>query len=761
MIIHRSPAILFMEKLLNHKIAALLILFAVSVLFLSQIRGLNISVDIRDFFVPSDPVAQNNKKFEKIFHNSDFIGVLVESENIFSRESLELIHKVGSELQEKVPLAGKVISVSQLEDIPLGGSPLNFEKNSLISTDKEIDDVKKLYSSIPSIGGTLFSKDFDEAWIIVQLDPYTEKWNQYSIGKLAYNVITSIDTGNAKLTGTGVPVYAYRKQTEMMGDLVKVLVLGSIMALALSSIILRSFRGVLGVILIILFSVLFVFGFQGMRHTTIDSSFLSVPILLTMGVSIGYTVHITRFFLLYFLKIGNRYKAVLYAVQESGKPILFTAFTTIAALFSFTLVKIRPIQWVGMTSALAILAVCILTLLFYPLLLSFGKDIKPVDREEKTARFESIMEKIADYSEKKKLPIIIFFLLTVIVGLIGLSHLEIDFNGVKMMGTRLNHMKDQIHVSSSDIASGETLQITLEMDPSSLKQNKYIKSLEAMEEDLKKIPLVKDTHSLAEVIKEFNYLRYGRRNGTYIIPAKDSLTRGLLLYYERISPEALRSWVDKDYGTTHIFVELNEFSSKEIVDIVNKTGDLVQKYFPGKATYFVSGSSYQMAIMNQYVTEGLIKSVLTASGLIALLLIILFKSLKLGLIAMIPNIYPLIICGAIMGYAGIPMEFVTMTVAPMIMGLAVDDTIHFISHIRKDLILTGDTGTSIRFAFRTVGTAISETTVILCLTFLVFIISDINSIRNMGILSAAGMTAAYAADIFITPLLISQFYRKK
>jgi len=168
-----------------------------------------------------------------------------------------------------------------------------------------------------------------------------------------------------------------------------------------------------------------------------------------------------------------------------------------------------------------------------------------------------------------------------------------------------------------------------------------------------------------------------------------------------------------------------------------------------------------MAVMNQYITRGLVKSILAATIMIALLLIILFRSFKLGIVAMIPNIYPLLICGAIMGFAGIPMEFVTMTIAPMIMGLAVDDTIHFISHISKEMKSTGNTRMSIRFAFRTVGTAISETTVILCLTFLVFIVSDINSIRNMGILSAAGMAAAYSADIFITPLLISYFYSKK
>jgi len=529
----------------------------------------------------------------------------------------------------------------------------------------------------------------------------------------------------------------------------------------LSLIILRSFRGVSGAIFIIATSVLIVFGFQGLRHTTIDSAFISVPILLTMGVSIGYTVHITRFYQMYLYKTGKRKDAVLYAVQESGKPIIFTAFTTIAALLSFTFVEIRPIQWVGFTSALSIGAVCVLTLIFYPLLLSLGKDQKPKGEKKSVARFEPIMEKTAELVTSKKLLISLVFFLSLVISFFGLIKLEIDFNGVKMMGNRLRHMKDQIHVSQSEIASAETLELVIKLKPGQFKTNTGLKKLEELETNLLYLPLIKDTHSLAKAVKEFNYLRHGRDISTLHIPEKESLTRGLLLYYERLAGDAIRPWVDENYESARIFIELKNFSSREIEQLIDSVDSLVKSIFSEDINFFMSGSSFQMAVMNQYITRGLVRSILTASAMIALLLIILFRSIKFGLIAMIPNIYPIIVCGAIMGYAGIPMEFVTMTIAPMIMGLAVDDTIHFISHIRKDMKITGNPRMSIAFAFRNVGTAITETTVILCLTFLVFLVSDVNSIRNMGILSAAGMASAYLADIFITPLLIDFLYKRK
>jgi hypothetical protein len=140
--------------------------------------------------------------------------------------------------------------------------------------------------------------------------------------------------------------------------------------------------------------------------------------------------------------------------------------------------------------------------------------------------------------------------------------------------------------------------------------------------------------------------------------------------------------------------------------------------------------------------------------MITLLMVAVFKSLKLALAAMIPNVFPVLVAGGIMGYFGIPLEFVTMTVAPMIMGLAVDDTIHLVYHLKWDLKKSGDFTASIRRTFVSVGTAITVTTVILCLTFLVFTVSRVNSIINMGVITCVGILAAYLADLFVTPVLI-------
>jgi predicted RND superfamily exporter protein len=315
-------------------------------------------------------------------------------------------------------------------------------------------------------------------------------------------------------------------------------------------------------------------------------------------------------------------------------------------------------------------------------------------------------------------------------------------------------MQEQVLVSRSQIAVNDSLDLVLSMSPDSFRKTGAVKSLELLEHRLESLPLVKRTSSLAGLVREINYVMHGRNPEHDMVPDKANSLQGLYTLAEGFLPDKLREWVTHNYSDTRVFIELSEFSSREIEGIMEQTDRLVEELFPEGTDHFMSGSAFQMAVMNQYITRGLIRSILTALLMITLLMVVLFKSLKLALSAMIPNVFPVLIAGGIMGFARIPLEFVTMTVAPMIMGLAVDDTIHLVYHLRRDLKRSGDYAVSIRHTFMNVGTAITETTVILCLTFLVFTVSRVNSIVNMGLITCAGILAAYLADLFVTPVLI-------
>jgi len=723
---------------------------------------LDITVDIADFFLEDDPVIQNQEKFRQKFGNNDFIGVLVESEDVFSRETLELIRLVGERLRDEVPLAADLVSLTELTRAQSGGLLLRFDGASLVSTGEEVERIRASYSENRSIQGILFSRDHRQAWVLLNLENYpsTDEWPGettplFTVGRKAYETVMSIDSGEARLLATGVPVYAYRKNAEMMSDLVRILVIGSIVTIALSILILRSVQVVTGTLAVILFSILFIFGVQGRLGISTDSAFIAVPILLTMGVSIGYTVHVFRFFSIRFQRTGKRKEAVAYAILETGRPILFTAFTTIAALVSFLFVKIRPIQWVGITSASCILVVFFASTVLFPAVLSIGRDREVSStRSSRLNAFEPTLRCFSDWVGRYGRIIIPLFLAVVAVFSYGLTKLEIDLDAEKVMGTRLPHMQDQVLVSRSEIAVNDSLDLVLSMPPGSFRKTEALKSLEVLQHRLETLPLVKRVNSLAGIVREINYIMHGRNSEYDRIPDNANSLKIIYALVKFRFPDKFGDWVNRNYSDTRVFIELSDFSSREIEGIIKEVDRLVEELFPVGTGHFMSGSTYQMAVMNQYITRGLIRSILTALLMITLLMVVVFKNFKLALAAMVPNVFPVLVAGGIMGFAGIPLEFVTMTVAPMIMGLAVDDTIHLVYHLKRDLEKSGDYAASIRHTFVNVGTAITETTVILCLTFLVFTVSRVNSIINMGLITCFGILAAYLADIFVTPVLI-------
>jgi len=746
----------FVNKILNIKWVILTILAISLILTLPGIAFLDISIDVNDFFPKDDPVLKRQAESSKLFKNSDFIGILFESENIFSIKSLESIKKLGDELNEKITLGSSVLSIVHIKNCNL-----KFKNGKLISSQDEIDKFIKKIKTSKLFKGSLFSSDYKEAWIQLNLSPYPKdsEWNEklsppFTAGKEAYDIIDK--NRSEKITPTGFPLFSYRKDVEMRTDLIKILLLGLIVAIILTIIIVRDLKGIIGALLIIFSFSTIIFGIQGWLKIPINSAFISVPILLGIGVSIGFSIHLIRFFKTEFRKTGCRRDSVLYAVRNSSKPLLFSAFTTMIALISFIFISITPLRWVGLTSSLSIFLILILTITILPILLSIGKDNKTFSNRNKKDFFELFALKIANNLDRLRLPIIAIFILITLLSLWGLTKLEIDLNNEKMMGDNLKHMKDLIHISNSKIGTSEAMELVLKLPPQSLTKPEYLKKIEQLELEIRNLSLINNSISFNTFIRIYNYMIHNSRDKYNSIPANRLVLNQVINIFENVDKNSFNQWSTNDNSTTRIIIQIKEFSSNILEEDIIQIENSIRSIFGEDVEFFFNGPTYQMVVMNQYVTKGLILSIFMTLISISFIMIVVLKSIKLGLIAMIPNIFPIIVVGGIMGFMKIPLEFITMTIAPIILGLAVDDTIHLFSHIKDEMNKSNDFSKIIEKTFLQVGSSITETTIILSITFLVFTFSDVNSVKNIGFLTTIGFISAYAADIFITPLILKK-----
>ena len=201
-------------------------------------------------------------------------------------------------------------------------------------------------------------------------------------------------------------------------------------------------------------------------------------------------------------------------------------------------------------------------------------------------------------------------------------------------------------------------------------------------------------------------------------------------------------------------VQLEKFSTNEIVKELETVMKIGKESFPNARVSYV-GSAVQFAELNSKIVSGELKSVIWALIIIGLLLVVVFNSMKTGFIGLIPNFMPLIVIGGYMGCFNSPLDMMTMTIMPMLLGIAVDDTIHFINAIKFEFEKNGNYNKAIIAAFHTVGKSITMTTIILCASFTMFTFSPVANMVRIGYLAPLGLLAALLADFFVTPALIS------
>ena len=238
----------------------------------------------------------------------------------------------------------------------------------------------------------------------------------------------------------------------------------------------------------------------------------------------------------------------------------------------------------------------------------------------------------------------------------------------------------------------------------------------------------------------------------YHVPNNNEAVAQLLLLYENAGGSESEYWMDYEYRRLRLQIEISNYNSNEIEIEMNRLQDRAKELFPNAAVSVV-GNLPQFTVMQQYLTRGQMMSMILSALIIGVLLMIVFGNIRLGLIGMIPNLAPAVFVGGLMGWLGYPLDMMTACIIPMILGLAVDDTIHFVNHAHLEFSRQRNYTHCVKATFRVAGLAIVMTTVIICATFLGFSISDAIQFAHFGTLAVAGLLSALLADLFITPSL--------
>ena len=751
------------------------VLAAFAVVMMLAVMGVKkmvVQTSFDDYFIKGDPMLVKTDEFKAHFGNDYYVGVLTECDNHFTTQNLETLRALSNELLDSLSYADKITSLADIEFLAGNEEGMAIAQivPEVIPKDKAgLDSVKQRAYSKPEVARKLISKDGKLSWIVIKLRPFPAD----SIWKKETTVSPDILTGEevdriihkpqyASLhpKATGMPYVSQQKVVFIgaeMGRLAKFAILISIVVMLIMT---RSMRGVVAPFIGTFGGLLVTFGIAGALGLYVDSATSIIPVILAFAVSIAYNIHLFSFFGKRMLIHGRRKQAVVETFTETGWPIFFCGMTTIVSLLSFLIVPIRPVAYIGIHTSLCVLFVMLTTMLVTPVLLSFGRDKKPKPNftDNSDTRWSGIMVRISAFDlHNPKMILSVFVLCCVALG-IGVWRMEPAFDMERTMGEKVPYVNKLLEVSHSELGSLYSYDLMVEFpEDGQAKLPENLHRLEQLTKLTEEYPLTKRTTSILDILKDLNQTLNDGDRAYYRIPDTEDEVAQMMLLYENAGGTESEYWMDYDYRRLRLMVEMSDYNSgeaeRELADIEQRAAAL----FPG-AKITAVGNLPQFTTMMQYLVRGQIQSFLISVLIIGMILMIVFQSVRIGLIGLIPNLFPAICVGGYMGWSGIPLDMMTACIIPMMLGMAVDDTIHFINHAKLEYDRTRHYQTAIRRTFRVVGVAIVTTSVITSAVFAGFMDSCCLQFFNFGWLAVIGIMTALISDLFITPVLVERFH---
>ena len=542
-------------------------------------------------------------------------------------------------------------------------------------------------------------------------------------------------------------------------------------------ILFRSFSAVVWPLVIIIVTLLWVVGLIGWTVETM-SMMLNIIIFLVLAIGVADTVHILSGYL-FFRNHGESHEEALRSVfRKTALACMLTSITTMIGMFSLLLVPIKPIQSFGLFSGIGVFIAFLLTVFVLPLMLdlwspyaknpkaSLTKKKHRLDNDGQRMHFvQSILRKVEPLSYRFPLAVTLSFVLAAVILAYGMTKVKIDTNMVNIIkeGQPMRTTYNLVDRFMGGSGSAEILVNTGKID--GLKDPRILNAMDDLQIFVKnEFPhLVTKSTSLVNISKDsFKALNEGQ-DSMYVIPDDPVILANTLFMFNNANPKERRRMVTDDYSLGRISVNLRNSGSQEYNDMIFRIHNFADRRFAElksdypKLKVRVTGTLAMLSQMTDYISWSQVRSFGLALIVISLLLLLVFSSYRAGMVALLPNIFPVLTIFGIMGYLEISLDTDTLLVAPITIGIAVDDTIHFLTNYRAEVSKHGNIKEGIIKTFRETGQAITFTSIILSIGFLIFLMSSHQGLSNFGIMSAIAFFTALLADLFLLPSMCLLF----
>jgi uncharacterized protein len=546
-------------------------------------------------------------------------------------------------------------------------------------------------------------------------------------------------------------------------------------------------------------STVWVFG--GMAWLGIPSTqLITLTVMLVLAVGIADCVHVMSEYLFFKREGMDHAAAIRRSFEKTGVPILLTSITTIAGMLAIAFGGVGQFVTFGVTSALGVAAAFVFTVVVLPVLLEFWHPhaitttplkaglwkralswlLLPVRVIGWISRrtglswllgatwLQPLLDRVPAFSYRARYPIVAVFVGLFVITGYGATKVQIDSNLVELFkkGTPI---RVAYEIVDKHMAGTGAMEVMLDFKASdAFADARVLKALDNMQADLKARygDYVVRTASLADLVKATNQTMHNDDPAFYTIPDSSLAVSQLLFLFNSSNPEDRRAIVSDDYSRSHVTIQLRNAGSHEYGLIFADIKDVIASHFePLSADYpgwsvDLTGTFALMMRMSDMIAKSQIRSLTLAALIISGIMIVTLGSVQGGLLAIVPNLLPAVLAFGLMGLFGIPLDTDTLMIAPLIIGIAVDDTIHFVTHYRMALARGRSATESLIQTVKEVGQAVTFTSLVLGMAFFMLSFSNYLGIAKVGLFGSLAIFVALLCDLLFLPALIYIFQPK-
>ena len=740
-------------KLLDHPRLTLFTLALVTVIFGSFLKDLRLEFSIEQLFTQDDPRVERFLQFRDEFSGVDNILFLIyESNNPFSKENLDKNRQLIESL-ETIDGVESVTSLTNLELFTEGGDYLlqpvyeriPYDTDSLLMAKKTIMQSELVRNYIISADGKMAS-------IMIEID---RDYNDYDGRK---RILSEIDQFQMivdwKWHQAGLPVIRTRYVQYMIQDNIRFLFPVALVISILLALLFRSFAGVLLPLIVIGLTIIWTVGLMAKMGIDINIISYMIPTLL-MIISVSDSVHFMVKYFQALHEFGHRREALFQTIKKIGTALMLTSVTTAVGFGALSFVNIKIVSEFGIFTAIGVFFAFIISILFLPSMFMLMKQTA----DDKLIIYNvgvrvKVVQKISTLVRAYPKHIIILWCFIAFIGIWGA--VKINPHSKLLEDLRPgNKLLDDMKVAENRMGAILPVEIILEImndgPYEDIQDVEVMQFLDRVGAFMSAIPEIGKVMSVTQYIKEIHQAMNDGDPAFYHVPNSRNLISQYMLLYE----SEFETFFNLDYTKLRIAAQIKDIDSRRSAEIEEEINNFIMANAPSGVKAEVTGTAFIALRTNNYLVRNLAGSFFIAFIVVTLLMAILFRSVKMALISVVPNIIPMMMMAAVMGFFQVSLRPSTAMTFAIAFGIAVDDTLHYLTRYRMELSDRHYQKANDATMMST-GVAMMSTTAILVSGFMVLTLSEFTFSIQFGILSSITILSALIGDLTFLPALLSQ-----